>query len=231
MTAAAPLGFSPPPDAASVLADDVHVWHLGHAGTRPAEVAARARAALEALLCAYAGRDCAPAIERGAQGKPFAPALGGLEFNLSHAGSDVLLAFARGQAVGVDLERVDRRVALDAIAARHFAPAEARTLARLEPGLRRERFLELWTRKEAVLKALGEGLSFGLARVEFGLDANGRIGALRGPLAHPHWQLHALAPAALLVATLAWRGAPRPVRTYTLPHARLATFVHARPSL
>jgi 4'-phosphopantetheinyl transferase len=82
-----------------------------------------------------------------------------------------------------------------------------------------------------VLKALGEGLSFGLARVEFGLDANGRIGALRGPLAHPHWQLHALAPAALLVATLAWRGAPRPVRAYTLPHARLATFVHARPSL
>jgi 4'-phosphopantetheinyl transferase len=231
MTAPAPIRFSAAPAQAPALGDEVHVWHLGHAGTRPAEVAVHARAALDALLCMYAGLACAPAIERGAQGKPFAPALGDFEFNLSHAGCDVLLAFARGQAVGVDLERVDRRVALDAIAQRHFSSAEARALARLEPGPRRERFLELWTRKEAVLKALGEGLSFGLARVEFGLDADARVGALRGPLAHPHWQLHALAPARGLVGTLAWRGAPRPVRAFVLPHARLATFAHARTSL
>lgn len=231
MGAVLQIPFSSPAGGVPALGEDVHVWHLAGAGTRAPEVAESSRRALDTLLCAYAGLACAPPIERGPQGKPFAPMLPDLHFNLSHAGADVLLAFARVEPVGVDLERVDRRVEVEAIAERHFAPAEAAALARLAPGRRREAFLDLWTRKEAVLKALGEGLSFGLARVEFGLDANGRIGALRGPLAHPHWQLHALAPAALLVATLAWRGAPRPVRAYTLPHARLATFVHARPSL
>ncbi|HEY6546150.1 MAG TPA: 4'-phosphopantetheinyl transferase superfamily protein [Dokdonella sp.] len=231
MTAPVPIPFSTAPARAPALGDEVHVWHLGHAGTRPSEVAVHARAALDGLLCMYADLACAPAIERGAQGKPFAPALGDLEFNLSHAGADVLLAFARGQPVGVDLERVDRRVALDAIAARHFAPSEARALAGLEPVARRERFLELWTRKEAVLKALGEGLSFGLARVEFDLDADARAGALQGVLAHPEWRLHALAPARMLVGALAWRGPPRAVRAFMLPHARLATLGRARTSL
>lgn len=234
MTACPPIRFSPHDGDAPALGDEVHVWHLAGAGTRPAEVAAAARAALDALLCTYAGLACAPAIERGEQGKPFAPGLPDLHFNLSHAGSDVLLAFARTEPVGVDLEHAGRRVAVDAIAARHFAPAEAAALARLAPESRRDAFLHLWTRKEAVLKAIGAGLSYGLQRVEFELDGEGRVGALVRPPAPARapreWQLHRLEPAPGLVGALAWRGVPRQVRGFILPEAPAATLVRARTS-
>lgn len=222
-------------DGAPALGGEVHVWHLAGAGARPAEVAAAARSALEALLCAYAGLACAPSIARGEQGKPFAPALPDLHFNLSHAGGDVLLAFAHADPIGVDLEHAERRVAVDAIATRHFAPAEAAALERLAPAPRRDAFLRLWTRKEAVLKAIGAGLSYGLQRVEFELDANGGVGALVRPPAQEgppgDWQLHPLEPAPGLVGALAWRGAPRHVRGYVLPPARAATLARARTSL
>ena len=235
MDLALPVPFSFHAGAVPELGDAVHVWHLADAGGRAAEVAQAARGALATLLCAYAGLDCAPPIERGAQGKPYAPDLPDLHFNLSHAGADVLLAFARGVPVGVDLERIDRRVAIDAIAQRHFASAEASGLAALAPARRRGAFLDLWTRKEAVLKALGEGLSYGLQRVEFGIDADGDIGALRGPLAGSEaaggWQVLPLAPAPGLVGALAWRGAARYVRGFTWADARGATNAPARTSL
>lgn len=217
------------------LGDEVHVWHLAGAGTRAPEVGASARRVLDALLCAYAGVDCAPPIERGSQGKPFAPALPDLHFNLSHAGADVLLAFSGAGPLGVDVERMDRRVAIDAIAARHFAPAEAAALARLAPDRRRDAFLHLWTRKEAVLKAIGAGLAYGLQRVEFDLDEHGAVGDLQGPLAlegaHGDWHLHRLAPAAGLVGALAWRGTLQRVRGFRLPQPGVATLRHARSSL
>lgn len=235
MSAAPQIPFSACAAGVPALGDEVHVWHLAGAGTRAPEVADSARRALEALLCAYAGLACAPPIERGAQGKPFAPELPELHFNLSHAGADVLLAFARAEPLGVDLERLDRRVAVDAIAERHFASAEAAALARLAPGPRRAAFLNLWTRKEAVLKAVGAGLSYGLQRVEFDVDAAGTVGALHGPLADDgaggEWQLHRLAPAPGLVGALAWRGTPRRVRGFVLPTTGIATLALARTSL
>lgn len=234
MRADPPIRFSVHAGEIPALGEDVHVWHLAGAGTGAAEVGRSARRALDALLCAYAGVDCAPPIERGSQGKPFAPALPDLHFNLSHAGADVLLAFASAEPLGVDLERVDRRVSIDAIAARHFAPAEAAALARLAPDQRRTAFLHLWTRKEAVLKAIGAGLSYGLQRVAFDLDANGAVGELRGPLADEAargtWQLHGLVPGAGLVGALAWRGTPRRVRAFVPPRAGIATLRRARTS-
>jgi 4'-phosphopantetheinyl transferase len=235
MSAAPQIRFSSHAGGVPALGDEVHVWHLAGAGTRAPAVAQASRRALEALLCAYAGLACAPPIERGAQGKPFAPALPDLHFNLSHAGADVLLALARCEPLGVDLERIDRRVAIDAIAQRHFASAEAAALAELAPARRREAFIDLWTRKEAVLKAIGAGLSYGLQRVEFEVGVDGAIGALHGPLAQGGaavgWQLHGLAPAPGLVGALAWRGAPRRVRGFALPATGIATLAHARTSL
>ena len=235
MGAVLQIPFSSPAGGVPALGEDVHVWHLAGAGTRAPEVAESSRRALDTLLCAYAGLACAPPIERGPQGKPFAPMLPDLHFNLSHAGADVLLAFARVEPVGVDLERVDRRVEVEAIAERHFAPAEAAALARLAPGRRREAFLDLWTRKEAVLKAVGAGLSYGLQRVEFAVDAQGSVGALHGPLARgeepAEWQLHRLAPAPGLVGALAWRGMPRRVCGFALPPTGIATLAPARTSL
>lgn len=203
---------SPPP-----LGDDeVHVWQCACADDRPASVAALARQQLERLLRAYTGSVLTPRIERGAQGKPFAPDWPQLAFNLSHTRQYALLAFARGLPLGIDVEREDRRVTPLAIAERHFAAAEAVMLARLPAVACAAAFRQLWTGKEAVLKALGQGLSFGLDRVEFALAPNGRVGALQhlpaSVGATEEWTLNHFAPAPGLVAALAWRGGARRLR-------------------
>ncbi|MDQ0141253.1 4'-phosphopantetheinyl transferase family protein [Cupriavidus necator] len=82
----------------------------------------------------------------------------GLAFSVSHTDGITLLAFARDCRLGVDVER--RADGLDApgLGRGVFSPAEARTLARARPDST-DTLLSLWTRKEALLKALGTGLS------------------------------------------------------------------------
>lgn len=212
--------FAPRASAPPLADDEIHVWSVAvDAALSPSQIGAAAQAALARFLCGYA--DCAqpPLIERGAHGKPFAPALPDLHFNLSHAGPHLLLAFARDQALGIDLERRDRRLSIEDIANRFFAPREARALAGLPPAQQRETFLRLWTRKEAVLKAIGHGLGFGLDRVEFSLDRAHEVGALlqvaREAGAASEWIVRRVDPGPDLLGALAWRGAERRVRTFT----------------
>lgn len=208
-------------DVPSLGDHEVHVWYGVAADAKtPRAIAAAARATLERLLRAYVKTALDVLIERDAHGKPFAPQWPQLEFNLSHAGANILLAFARGQALGVDLEHSGRRVSWDGIAQRFFSAGEAAALRALSPAQQVPAFLRLWTHKEAVLKALGQGLAFGLHRVQFALDSEGCVSGLihiapeAGAVAH--WCVHALAPAPGLIGALAWRGTPRSVRTFSL---------------
>src|SRR5262249_25287488 len=142
---------------------------------RPEETAARPDRRWLPLLAAYLG--CEPAaleFGRGEHGKPFLrqPSRA-LEFNVSHSGGALLLGISRGVALGVDIETTQRRrPALD-LARRYFARAEADALTRLHEAQQQPAFLRLWSCKEAVLKALGAGISFGLDRLEFALDKRG----------------------------------------------------------
>ncbi len=88
-----------------------------------------------------------------------APSDSGLDFNLSHSGEIALIGLTREGRIGVDVEI--RRPLPDAlrIARGHFAPDEARALATLLISEQEAAFFGLWTRKEAVVKALGAGLS------------------------------------------------------------------------
>jgi len=101
----------------------------------------------------------------GAQGKP---TLGGsvshssLRFNLSHSHGLAVYAFSMGREVGVDLEPIRPDFATQDIAKRFFAPAEVEELQSLPPELRAEGFFLCWTRKEAYIKARGEGLQIPL---------------------------------------------------------------------
>lgn len=81
-----------------------------------------------------------------------------LQFNLSHAGDAVLLAVARGQPCGVDLEPLRHHTDDDALAAACLSPGEHRRWRQLRPGQRRRALLQAWTRKEAWLKCTGTGL-------------------------------------------------------------------------
>ncbi|MES2945307.1 MAG: 4'-phosphopantetheinyl transferase superfamily protein [Pseudomonadota bacterium] len=87
-----------------------------------------------------------------------------LRFNLSHTHGMVAVAIAIGLDVGIDVERIERRVADDmAIAEAYFSPSEQAQLhAITDPAQRRLAFIDLWTAKEAFIKALGRGLSMPL---------------------------------------------------------------------
>ena len=206
---------SPPP----LAEDEIHLWRLVlDEALKPRAITAAAHAFLGRLLMRYTGVERAPDIARSERGKPYAPALAHIDFNLSHAREHVLIAIARHQPIGVDLERIDRRIEIEDLARRFFAAAEADALEALPPEIRLAAFLRLWTCKEAVLKALGVGISFGLERVAFALDAAGTPVALCGLAEEAgspaDWRLALLEPAAGFLGALAWRGGPRRIRAF-----------------
>ncbi len=84
---------------------------------------------------------------------------GGVSFNLAHSGDCAVYAFARRVQVGIDIERQRSEVPVTELAERFFSPRERNALRALPDEERREAFFRCWTRKEAYLKALGQGLS------------------------------------------------------------------------
>jgi 4'-phosphopantetheinyl transferase len=92
-------------------------------------------------------------------GKPrLGSAGGGLEFSLSHSGARVVLAVARDAAVGVDVERLNARRDFAALMPAVLSAAEQRVVAALPAPEHVGAVLRYWTRKEALLKATGDGL-------------------------------------------------------------------------
>lgn len=144
------------------------------------------RAAVRVLLGRYLGRG--PADLRfayGPRGKPFLS--GGdrderLEFNLAHSGDLGLLGISLGGRIGVDIERVDlERAGMD-IAERFFSPEEIRALAAIPDERRTDAFFCCWVRKEAYLKARGDGLSLPLAGFTVTVDPSLDPALLRSDL-------------------------------------------------
>ena len=123
---------------------------------------AACRGIVRAILAGLTGAKAASLSFRyGAHGKPALPDQGeeGLRFNVSHSEDRALIAVARGREVGVDLERLRPVADAERIAERFFSVPERDALRALPPAARSEGFLTCWTRKEAYVKARGEGLS------------------------------------------------------------------------
>src|SRR5262249_7557152 len=112
----------------------------------------------------------------GPQGKPFVPD-STLAFNVSHSGGCAVYAFGSCLEIGVDVELLDHARYDDGVAERFFSPDEVATLQALPKPERGSAFLRCWTRKEAYIKARGEGLSLPLHEfdVAFAPDARPRI--------------------------------------------------------
>ena len=201
------------PDIAEQLHDEeIHVWCLNYQH-------AQGRTPLRDTLAAYLRiHGSEVALIDGPHGRPqLAPWLDqSIGFNWSHSGDHALIAVARGIAPGVDLERLRPRTRALAIAERFFSQEESAALAALPSGELALAFLELWTAKEAVTKAIGRGIAFGLDRLSIGITFDRlTLQRLDGDDADA-WQLHRLTPAPGLVAALAWRGEPRLIRLATL---------------
>ena len=121
---------------------------------------AASRGILRELLAALTGLDPrAIAYARSPLGKPRLRGAEAIRFSMSASGSEALYAFAIDREVGVDVERIDARLAdPDAPV---LPRVERERIAALDPALRPRAFFEVWTRTEAILKAAGTGLGEG----------------------------------------------------------------------
>jgi len=147
-------------------ARDLHLW----LGSR--EVVTSSDEFKRTVLSRYTG--VAPERLRFAQGEHGKPALEGREhavqFNLSHSGDWLACAVSSPAPVGVDLELCNPdRVSLR-VARRYFRAEEAATLEDCEGGALAQHFYDLWTLKEAAVKARGEALAPGLSAHGFSLE-------------------------------------------------------------
>jgi 4'-phosphopantetheinyl transferase len=172
-----------------------------------------ARGVLRAILGGYMNR--APeslSFCYASHGKPaLAEEFAGdtIRFNLSHSHGNALYAIARGREVGIDLERIRDTLAVGEIAQRFFSRREVAMLRMLPTELQHEAFFRCWTRKEAYIKARGEGLSLPLDKFDVSL-APGEPAAILGTQRDPsevfRWSLQDLTPAPGYAAALAAEG-------------------------
>ena len=134
------------------------------------------RGLLRSILASYL--QCSPRGLRFVFGDKGKPALGGsagrsgIEFNVSHSADRALLAVAHQRRVGVDIERADPAVGVTPLIETCCTASEIAEISRQPVHSRRELFLRAWTRKEAVAKACGRGLSLAPARIEVSVAAD-----------------------------------------------------------
>ena len=180
---------------------------------------AATRATLRGLLASYL-KVSPETIEllTGPQGKPYLnPALTDLQFNVSHSGDRAVFAVTRKWEVGVDVEAFGRRSNLLGIARRFFAPLELAAVEAAPPEKQERVFLNCWSRKEAVLKAVGAGLSIPLAAFDVVSQPGTIVLHAEVPLlTRSDWSLRDLETGGDYAAALALAGPLTEVHTYDL---------------
>jgi len=232
--------WSSPPRDLALESDEVHVWRaaLDSSSLRledlrhtlsPSEQARAERFSFQrdrdrfvvrrGLLRVILGRYLAMDSSRlqfdyGAGGKPaLAPQYNGtqLRFNVSHSAGLVLYAVTRGREIGIDLEQIQPAIAQERIPEHFFSPREVAALRALPVDAQAEAFFACWTRKEAYVKAKGDGLALRLDSFDVSLVPGEPAALLRtagDAQEASRWSLQALAPDRGYVAALAVEGYP-----------------------
>jgi 4'-phosphopantetheinyl transferase len=198
--------------AEHLRSDELHIWRMAYSHHQ-------GRGSLRELLAAYLGcvADDVQLIE-SEHGKPeLATAHASLlAFNWSHSGDQAVFTIGTDVQPGIDIERLRPRPRALEIAQRYFDEEESRALEGIDDEARNVAFLELWTAKEAVLKALGRGLAFGLHRLRIAMHSDRLHLRWLDDDDAQAWQLRRLALDAAHVGAIAWRGSPRVLRYWTL---------------
>ena len=172
-----------------------------------------ARGVLRAILGGYLNR--APeglSFCYSSHGKPALTGESGgdeIRFNVAHSQEVALYAVTRGRQLGIDVERIRFDLSVAEIAERFFSPREVATLRALPAELQRQAFFLCWTRKEAYIKARGQGLSLPLDQFDVSLapgEPAAVLASQQDPSDASRWSLQELTPAAGYVAALAVEG-------------------------
>lgn len=130
-------------------------------------------------------------------------------FNLSHSEGLALYAVTRDREIGVDVEHISKQIEVDSIAERFFSSREVAAFRSLPQRLRRQAFFTCWTRKEAYIKAKGEGLSTPLDKFSVSLSPGEPamlVDVQVDPKEVSRWSLSELNPDPRYVAALAVEG-------------------------
>ena len=136
-------------------------------------------------------------------------------FNLAHTRGLVACVVCRNTDVGIDVERLDRKIRALDLAARYFSPTEVVALQACTEHERHFRFIELWTLKESYVKAIGEGLSHPLHTFSFGFDGSSAL-RFDPPMGdQPRWQFELFAPSVQHRMAVAVRCAQQETRQIT----------------
>lgn len=229
--------MAPPAGAVPSTAAEVHVWRLSlrpspatlarlerHLSAEERQRAARfrfdehhvafvaGRGAQREILSRYTGQlPGAIAYLTSTHGKlSLAPsAAGDVRFNVSNAGGLALVAVTLGREIGVDLEALKPMPDAIDIAKRFFSAPENEVFASVPVSEREVAFFHCWTRKEAYIKAVGEGLSMPLDRfdVDFLPGRPARLLVTRGnPDEATRWKMRELHPGPGYVGAIAVEG-------------------------
>jgi 4'-phosphopantetheinyl transferase len=217
--------------ALEVLSPDEHQKAARYHFCKDRNQFAQARAALRFILSQYLSADPrALDFSFGLQGKPaLTNGHADLRFNLSRRDGLALIAVTRGREIGVDVELVQTGLAFFQVADVSFSAIEAENLRNLPESLRSKGFYNCWTRKEAYVKARGEGLSFPLKQFDVSLTPGDPVRLLDvrddilsiGQKVHEvnRWTMHGLPAGEEYVAALVVEGSDLKVtlRDWNLP--------------
>jgi 4'-phosphopantetheinyl transferase len=120
---------------------------------------------------------------------------GTIHFNISHSDRVALFAFARSHEIGVDIERIRDIPELELIVEQFFSEREKSIYHALPQEKKRESFFNSWARKEAFIKAIGEGLSWPLDKVDVTpvpIEGHSLLAIEGDPRGVPDWSIQTL---------------------------------------
>lgn len=214
-----PRVFVPPPETLRITEGAIHLWRLSLTPSEkliPAMAAIlseeqrrwsqrfrfdalrrrfiAAHAGLRHILAIYTGQPPDQlAFSLGEHGKPYLEGHEegkGLQFNLSHSGDWALIGVVLDRAIGVDIERIREVPEMKSVARTVFSAREIDHLNRCDESEHEAVFFRIWTRKEAIIKAIGTGLATPLKK--FSVIATGPIDEAvfivsRDPVQFQHW--------------------------------------------
>lgn len=175
-----------------------------------------ARGILRHLVAATIGGRPEDVLFRyGEHGKPFVDSP--VSFNMSDSGSVAVYAIGVGREIGIDIEQVRAIRDAGALASRFFAPREAETIMRSRTN-QQNAFFTCWTRKEAYIKARGEGLSRPLHSFEVSIEPGETprlVSSAIDPGEVTRWSMRAFSPFPGYVAAIVFEGDAR-LRHYSV---------------
>lgn len=153
------------------LTNDELKRHAGYAFDLHRERFAKRRYLLKSVLALYLGSDVKQVhLSYYAGGKPYLchdAYKSDITFNYSHSGECVVLAIAKNNPIGVDVEKIDVIAEIGAISKMIMSEAEYHQFYRADEKRKLQIFYRLWSRKESVVKGLGAGLSYPIQKLDF----------------------------------------------------------------